>query len=83
MGPCHPAQADVIDDAVVGLVCLFDLVERVDAEFEPVVAARDADLSMRMSAMQKLTLCDAATGSSPSFVPREFERHSLALAKLE
>ena len=40
--PFHAAQADVIDDAVVVLVFFFDLVERIGAELEAVVAARHA-----------------------------------------
>jgi hypothetical protein len=38
---------------------------------------------MRMSAMQKLTLCEAATGSLPRLRPRASDRQSSALAKLE
>jgi hypothetical protein len=38
---------------------------------------------MRMSAMQKLTLCAAATGVAPSLAPCSLELHSSALAKLD
>ena len=34
--PLHAAQANVVDDAVVGFVLFLDLVERVGAELEPV-----------------------------------------------